>query len=79
MAETGTNPDGSLRIRLDRPSTQAMFLVSGPISSGSPAATGKPGQLNPAFSRWLQAYPEAWDVAAIRASRSHPTTRRKGA
>ena len=49
----------------------------GPTSSGSPAATGKPGQLNPAFSRFLQGYPEAWDRAAIRASRMRKSTRRR--
>jgi hypothetical protein len=51
---------------------------SGTTSSGSPAATGGQGQLNGAFSRWLQGYPEAWDVAAIKAWRSTRTTRRKG-
>jgi hypothetical protein len=38
--------------------------VLGMISSGSPAAMARRGQLNPAFSRWLQGYPEEWDHAA---------------
>jgi hypothetical protein len=49
----------------------------GPTSNGSPAATENPGQLNPAFSRWLQAFPPEWDIAAIRAHRLIRTLHRK--
>jgi hypothetical protein len=35
-------------------------LLSGPISSGSPAQTESKGQLNPEFSLWLMGYPPEW-------------------
>ena len=62
MSETGTNPDGSERTRLDQLPRQAVLAtVSGPTPSGSPAGTGNGGQLNPALPRWLQGCPEVWD------------------
>ena len=48
------------------------LLVSGPTATGSPAETAKPGQLNPAHSRWLMGYPRAWDDCAVTAMPSCP-------
>lgn len=49
----------------------------GVILNGSPAPTERRGQLNPAFSRWLQGYPKAWCEAAIEAWHEMPTKARK--
>ena len=38
--------------------------LSGPTVTGSPAATEKPGQLNPTHSRWLMGFPPEWDACA---------------
>ena len=64
MAETGVNPDGSTRSRLDQLPRQAQLTDTGPTLNGSPVETAKRGQLNPAFSRWLMGLPSAWDSTA---------------
>ena len=38
--------------------------ATGETSNGSPAPTGKRGQLNPEFTRWLMGYPEEWASCA---------------
>ena len=71
MSETGTNPDGSTRSRLDQ-----LPRVAGLTAIGSPAATEKPGQLNPAHSRWLMGYPAEWDACAPTATPSSRKSRK---
>lgn len=48
--------------------TDASFI--GPISNGSSAETENIGQLNPAFSLWLQGYGTAWARCAVQATPS---------
>jgi hypothetical protein len=40
---------------------RVQLTASGEMPNGSPAETGKRGQLDPALPRWLMGYPEAFD------------------
>lgn len=51
-------------------------LTSGQTAIGSPAVTKKPGQLNPAHSRWLMGYPAEWDACAPTATPSSRKSRK---
>jgi hypothetical protein len=74
-AEAHVTTNGTGRKHLDQLANQVVHL--GPIFSGSPAEMAKPGQLNPAFSRWLMGYPPAWDACAGTATPSSRRSRRK--
>jgi len=77
MSKTGINPDGSKRTRLDQLPRQAQLMVSGGGQVGSPAETGKYGQLNPAHSRWLMGLPPEWCDCAVTAMASLPRKRKR--
>ena len=65
MSESGVDPDGSTRSRLDQLPRQAQLAVSGQTAIGGTDATASTGQLDPAYSRWLMGLPPVFCDCAV--------------
>ena len=65
MSETGVDPDGSIRTRLDQLPRQAQLADSGLTATGGTPAIRNTGQLDPAYSRWLQGLPSVFCDCAV--------------
>ena len=75
MSETGVDPDGSTRTRLDQLPRQAQLADSGLTATGGTAETAATGQLDPEYSRWLMGLPTEWSNCADTAMASLPRKR----
>jgi hypothetical protein len=77
MSESGVDPDGSIRSRLDQLPRQAQLAASGAIATGGTDGTKSTGQLAPDYSRWLQGLPPEWDDCAVMAMQSSRKSRKR--
>ena len=76
LSETGVDPDGSIRTRLDQLPRQAQLADSGLTATGGTPATKSIGQLNPDYSRWLMGLPIEFSNCVDTAMRSFRKSRR---
>jgi hypothetical protein len=77
LSETGVDPDGSIRSRLDQLPRQAQLADSGLTATGGTRETKSIGQLNPDYSRWLMGLPTVFSSCADTAMRSFRKSRRR--
>jgi hypothetical protein len=77
MSESGVDPDGSIRSRLDQLPRQAQLAASGPTATGGGAGTKSTGQLDPRYSLWLMGIPEEWACFASQAMRLLSRSRKR--
>lgn len=66
----GAAQDGSIQQPPEPFPSEAQLADSGLTATGGGEKTASTGQLNAAFSRWLQGVPIAWDYFAIKAART---------
>jgi hypothetical protein len=76
MSETGVDPDGSIRTRLDQLPRQAQLADYGETATGGTPATKSTGQLNPEYSRWLMGLPIEFSNCVDTAMQSYRKLRR---
>jgi hypothetical protein len=76
LSETGVDPDGSIRSRLDQLPRQAQLADSGATATGGTPVTANGGQLNPDYSRWLMGLPIEFSNCVDTAMRSWRKSRR---
>ena len=69
--------DGSMRTRVKQLPTQAQLAVSGQTATGGTDETASTGQLDPAYSRWLQGLPPVFCDCAVTAMQSARSRRRR--
>ncbi len=70
MSRVSSNPDGSVRRRVDQLPRQARLVVLGGGQPGCPAVTDTSVPFNPEHSRWLMGFPPEWSSCAPTVTRS---------